>query len=160
MPMAGKRRATKENRQLRAATAIASGMTRAEAAEHCGMNVTTVYRWLKKPEFVALIEELQGLQIDKARSSLEAAAAIAANTVVELSSNASISPAVRLKAALAILDRIGLVAVSKTQNEHTGAGGTPLVPSQASVTDLLDKLAKTSPQMLEAALKGAREPGD
>lgn len=59
-----------------AAIALAEGKTREEAAREAGVDRTTVFRWLRKPEFVAAYKSVAQLSMEallgKAVSSIEA----------------------------------------------------------------------------------------
>lgn len=89
-------------------TAIASlltGATLAKAAEAAGVDRTTLWRWLKTDAaFVAEHNRARKEQRDAAQLEVRSLASQAVSTIRELMTNPLAPSAIRLKAALAVLD--------------------------------------------------------
>lgn len=134
----------------RAKRAVKLGLKYEEAASCAGISIRTWYDWLAKGD----AGNKRYTQFSQAIKAAEGqAAAKCMRQIVKAATKG------QWQAAAWILER--RFGYSKTEKkEHTGADGAPLIPTAASVTDLLDKLAQASPQMLEAALERSREPGE
>ena len=99
--------------QYRAITAMVGGATITAAAEAAGVSRPTVYNWLDgSPAFVAELNKLRAEQRDAIRDELRGLAPIAVVTLRRLLECSS--PSVRLRAALAVLDRVGAEAIGPT----------------------------------------------
>ena len=84
-------------KQKLAAAALADGSTRDKAAEIAGVDRTTVFRWLRNPDFVTAYKSL-------AQSTLESLIGKAVNTLESMLS--SDNEWVRMNAAKTIIDRV------------------------------------------------------
>ena len=89
--------------------ALAGGATVKAAAELAGMGERTAYRRRADPDFRRRVDEFRAESVDRAIGHLSAAAADAAVTLRNTLNKAD-SPALQLRAAEAILDRLGLGA--------------------------------------------------
>src|SRR5438874_1950325 len=74
-----------------------------KAADAVGVSVNTLSAWTKRPDFAAAYKEARGRVLDEAILDLKAGSRRAVATVVQTLS--SKQPALRLKAALGLLDR-------------------------------------------------------
>ena len=88
------------------ATALAEGLTNAEAAERCGITDRTVRRRLQIPEFRAEVERLQAGRWENAVRQLSATATKAVATLAALLGEDSERPGanIRLRAAMAVVE--------------------------------------------------------
>jgi hypothetical protein len=108
----------------KAAFVLATAKNITEASDTCGVSRQSLYLWMKRPEFMARVQEHLDENIAEARRHLQRNAAFAAQRMVDFAFNASSEHSVRLAAAKDILDRVGLKAPEKL--EHGGPGGGPL----------------------------------
>ncbi|MCK6585946.1 MAG: transposase [Polyangiaceae bacterium] len=87
-----------------------------DIARAVGVHPDTVSHWRSEPEFKAALEEAQKDVVSRAKNVLVRAAEEAVEQVLACMREGAEDQ--RLRAALAILDRVGLVAGAKI--EHTG----------------------------------------
>ena len=100
--------------QCRAVAALASGATIA-AAETAGVSRPTVYAWIDKvPAFVAELNRERAEQHEAIRGELRGLATAAVRTLRELVESPATPPAVRLRAALAVLESLKAEAIGPT----------------------------------------------
>jgi transposase-like protein len=90
-------------KQEQAIAALLSEATVGAAAEKAGVAEVTLYRWLKLPDFVAAYREARRDVVEKAVAQLQQSSWAASTTLVRLLGSSS--DAIRLRAALAILDQ-------------------------------------------------------
>ena len=83
--------------QQKAAFAIADGSTREAAAQTAGVTRTTIYRWLREPEFVMAYKSI-------AQSSLESLLGKAINAMEQALTSSN--EWIRLNAARTIIERV------------------------------------------------------
>jgi hypothetical protein len=116
--------------QLTAIVELLLGSTVTEAAKEARVDRTTVHRWLSSDAlFVATMNRLKREELDAIRSRMRSAAVTAVETVEELMEGADVHPAIRLRAALAVLEaagglepeRIGPTGVEEVQAEFRRA---------------------------------------
>src|SRR3954451_10471727 len=94
--------ATWTAKQERVALLLASGKTAVAAAAEAGAGERTVRLWLEDPGYRALVAGLRGRLMDQAVGQLADATSAAADELRKLLGEES--PAIRLRAAVAILD--------------------------------------------------------
>jgi hypothetical protein len=94
--------------QCRAVAALAGGATITAAAEAAGVSRPTVYAWLDgAPEFVTELNRARAEARAAIRGELRALATSAVATMRWLVESTDSPPAIRLKAALAVLTAVG-----------------------------------------------------
>jgi len=103
--------------QQRAAELLAEGTSTREVAETLGVSRTTAWRYTQHPDVQAEVGRLQGASRRKARGRLHTMAELAVSTLGELLAGKDTPPRVRLAAALAVLDRVGLAAAGDDLGE-------------------------------------------
>jgi hypothetical protein len=89
---------------------LAEGRTPAEVASEIGVARQTLWRWRQVPEFAAAFAEAQRARVDEARASCVAAATDAIGVLASIMSDAEQPGAVRVRAAVALLNQCGLNA--------------------------------------------------
>jgi hypothetical protein len=105
--------------QCRAVAALAGGATIAAAAEAAGVSRPTVYAWMDSvPAFVAELNRWQAEQHEAIRAELRNLATAAVRTLHELVESPAIPPAVRLRAALAVLEEVRFERIGPTDPAH------------------------------------------
>lgn len=103
----------------RAAFAVATHKTLADAAKAANVSDRSLYRWLDVPEFEARVKEHTDRIVRRARIKLAAKAEDAADMMIDLMHFGTNRHGVRLAAAKDILDRVGLKAPEKIQVDAT-----------------------------------------
>ena len=94
--------------QLSAIAALASGSNVTDAAAKAKVDRTTVHRWLADdPEFVAAVNRAKQDALDAIRAEVQAGAADAIKAVRKIVTGTGVGPAVRLRAAMALLQSSG-----------------------------------------------------
>ena len=92
--------------QLKVVLALAEGKTVTVAARQAGIHRTTIHHWLRtQPEFVNAAHEAQDEYEFLLTDQLAELAALALSTLRALLEDPKTPPSVRLKAALAVLER-------------------------------------------------------
>jgi transposase-like protein len=91
--------------QSQAIAALAMGRNISSAARIAGVHRSTVHDWLTQPAFQSALAEAQHQYFDLHQDELREIAALALDTIRQLLENAELPPALRLRAALAVLDR-------------------------------------------------------
>jgi hypothetical protein len=81
------------------------GRTETSAASSAGVHRSTVHNWMNEPDFQAALADARQKCADLYQDSLHEIAALALDTIRQTLKNADLPPAVRLRAALAVLDR-------------------------------------------------------
>lgn len=105
--------------QVQFITARLVSRTDKEAAEKCGINPKSPYKWENKAAINAYIESVLHDRVKAVRDSLEYASTLAVNTVVKLMK--SPDDAIRLRAAQMIIEQS--IGKPKQRQEITGANG-------------------------------------
>jgi hypothetical protein len=101
--------------QGRAVAALASGATLAAAAVAAGVSRPTVYAWIDTvPAFTAELNRARAEQHESIRGELRDLATAAVRTLRELVESPATPPAVRLRAALAVLESVRAEAIGPT----------------------------------------------
>src|ERR1700688_2604653 len=91
--------------QAQVLAALAQGRTVTAAAHDAGLHRNTIYNWLNEPEFKTAVDEAQREYVAILSDGMRDLAALALETLRALLENPKTPPAVRLKTALAILQR-------------------------------------------------------
>jgi hypothetical protein len=91
--------------QIDAVAFLAAGNSILAAAQSAGVHRATIHNWLKLPDFCAALAEARSDYADHMRTKLKEIAALALDTIRQTLTDSQVSPAVKLKAALAVLDR-------------------------------------------------------
>ena len=92
--------------QLQVATALAQGRTVSAAAREAGVHRGTIHHWFRKePEFKVAASEAKQEYVAKLNDDLRDLSALALDTLRSLLDDPDTPHAVRLKAALAVLER-------------------------------------------------------
>jgi transposase-like protein len=92
--------------QAQVALSLASGASLSHAAKSSGVGRTTVYTWLKEsPAFSSAVEHAKAEYVAALRDRIRDLSAKAINTIDNLLDDPSVHASVRLKAALAVLNR-------------------------------------------------------
>ena len=90
-------------KQQKAIAALLAGLSMEAAAQAASVNVTTIYRWFDEPIFKAAHDAGRRQLAELAMSKLQGLADQAVDVVAGLMKDSN-PPAIRLRAALAILD--------------------------------------------------------
>jgi hypothetical protein len=116
-------------KQIEVIEALASGASVSEAAKRAGVDRSTVYHWTKDDnEFVGQLTVARRECADTMRARLRELADDAVKTIHEILGGTDIPPAVRLKAALSVLQSVGAMdestgdaaLVEKWRNDSNG----------------------------------------
>jgi hypothetical protein len=91
--------------QAQVLAALAQGRTVTVAAQDAGLHRNTIYNWLNEPEFKTAVDEAQREYVAILSDGMRDLAALALQTLRSLLEDPKTPPAVRLKTALAILQR-------------------------------------------------------
>lgn len=135
--------------QKKAARLIAGGMKKGAAAAIVGVTNVTVSRWMRKTEFVKMIEYYREHTREAVIEELKGASAIATRRIVETIEDLDAPRGLRHRAALDLLAMIGISA--KQIIEHTGADGGPIqLQVQAQVQEIVRILPTLSVEQLRA----------
>ena len=95
-------------RQVEVLAILADGNSIAEASRRTGVSRTTVHDWLNRnPVFATGLNRIKAERLESLRSDIHSLAAPALETLRGVLTDAEQPAAVRLKAALAVLDRVG-----------------------------------------------------
>lgn len=79
-----------------------------DAAKASGIDRTTVYRWLKNdPAFEAELNRLKKDRVERLRADLRSLVSDAIATLRTITTDSKVPPNVRVRAALAVLNRFG-----------------------------------------------------
>lgn len=91
--------------QLDAVAFLALGNSITVTAHHTGIHRATIYNWLKLPEFCAVLEQGRRDHMALVHSKLREISELALDTIRHSLTDPAVPPSVKLKAALAVLDR-------------------------------------------------------
>jgi hypothetical protein len=91
--------------QAQVIAALAQGRTVTAAAQAAGLHRNTIYNWLNDPSFKTAAEEAQREYVAILSDGMRDLAALALQTLRNLLEDPKTPPSVRLKTALAILQR-------------------------------------------------------
>jgi len=91
--------------QAQVVAALAQGRTVTAAALEASLHRNTIYNWLNEPEFKTAVDEAQREYVAILSDGMRDLAALALATMRSLLEDPKTPPAVRLKTALAILQR-------------------------------------------------------
>ena len=94
--------------QITAIAAITSGATITEAASKAGIDRSTIHLWLKQDAvFVAELNRAKLDQLETLHAELRSLAGEATHTLRELLTTPETPPAIRLRAAIAVIQAVG-----------------------------------------------------
>lgn len=123
-------------RQVKAAIALASGSTLADAAKASGAGERSITRWRNENEqFQAEVLRLQKDAYGQAIATLSDSAVVAAKALKEVAENRKVSPFARVQAAQAILS-----------NVHDMLGTQELLQRMKAIEVQLAEAAETMPE--------------
>ena len=109
---------TVTTKQIEVIEALASGASVTEAANRAGVNRTTIYLWMKASgEFETQLALARRECADTMRARLRGLADDAVKIVEQTMTGTEISPAVRLRAALAVFQSLGALKESNGEAE-------------------------------------------
>jgi hypothetical protein len=91
--------------QAQVIAALAQGRTVTAAAQHAGLHRNTIYNWLHEPAFKTAADEAQHEYVAILSDGMRDLAARAVETLRSLLDDPNTPPAVRLRTALAVLQR-------------------------------------------------------
>jgi hypothetical protein len=91
--------------QAQVIAALAQGRTVTAAAQDAGLHRNTIYNWLHEPAFQTAADEARREYIATLSDGMRALAALAVDTLRSLLEDPNTPPAVRLRTALAVLQR-------------------------------------------------------
>src|SRR6266849_8994033 len=91
--------------QAQVIAALAQGRTVTAAAQEAGLHRNTIYNWYHEPAFKTAVEEAQSEYVAILSDGMRDLAALALDTLRNLLEDPKTPPAVRLKTALAVLQR-------------------------------------------------------
>jgi phage terminase small subunit len=91
--------------QAQVVAALAQGRTVTSAAQEAGIHRNTIYNWLDEPAFKTAVDEAQREYVAILSDGMRDLAALALETLRNLLEDPKTPPAVRLKTALAVLQR-------------------------------------------------------
>jgi hypothetical protein len=91
--------------QLDAIAFLAAGNSIIAVSQHTGVHRATIHNWLKLPEFHQLLDQSRRDHLAHFRSKLGQLTELAFDTIRHTLTDPAVSPAVKLKAALAVIDR-------------------------------------------------------
>lgn len=115
------------------------GKSTAAIADELGVHRGTVWAWLSSPDAAGKLADARRAVVDAVTLRLQELAHDALDLLAEVIADASVPPAVRVRAACELLDRAGVVgapAVTVTVTPPQGANIAPLLERLAAqVTD-------------------------
>jgi transposase-like protein len=91
-------------KQEAAILALLSSRNVEDAARTAGVNVRTLYRWMKEPEFDAAYREAKRASFSQSIARLHQMSSLAASTLGKVMVDANTPPATRVRAADSILN--------------------------------------------------------
>jgi transposase-like protein len=98
--------ASPQSPKQRVALLLASGKSVTAAAEEAGLHRSTIHQWLKTDsKFAAAVDSARGEYVETLRDRLRDQAAIAVQAITDLLTSPNTPASVRLRAALAVLER-------------------------------------------------------
>ncbi len=110
--------------QAQVVAALAKGQTITAAAAEAGIHRTTIHHWLRtEPDFKTAVETAQREHISSLNDEMRALSALALAALRSLLEDPSTPPSIRLKAALAVLQRENLP--NKTWSLSPSASNRP-----------------------------------
>lgn len=101
----------------RARAQLAEGRTPTEVAEALGVERSTVWRWLQRPDFAALASQFNGTSVEGARARIGALVSDALEVLEAVLRDPGAPVQARIQAAREILDRAGLKSTDRVQVE-------------------------------------------
>ena len=138
-----------EATRKKVAAMVAFGASYSQAAECCGVAMKTVYRWMREDDFRQSVRDMQGAIDEISRLRLNGLIEEAWDTVAKSIRGGD------ARLALDMLKNTPALAKAAEEPEETKSE-----VSAESMLELVRKIAETSPHLLEAELKRARETGE
>lgn len=93
-------------RKIKVIELLIAGQSVIEAAEAAGVRRSTVYTWLKQPEFISALKEARAEAMDRLGLLLSALGDKAINALGAAIDNPDAGPAVKIRAADIVLNRL------------------------------------------------------
>ena len=107
--------------QITAIAAITAGSTLTDAASRAGIDRSTIYLWLKQDaDFVAELNRAKLEQLQVVKDELRALAVESTRTLRELLTASETPPAIRLRAAVAVIQAVGGMEPEKVGSTDAG----------------------------------------
>lgn len=141
--MTQERRQTAANvgaRRAKGVSMLIAGERHAVIAKACKVSSRQVERWAALPEVRTKVDVAATAAEATATSVLVNASRLAAQVLVDVLNDADATPADRTRAALAVLDRTGHAASTKT--EVTGKDGGPQEVAVSVTIDTAKRIAR------------------
>jgi hypothetical protein len=88
----------------RAVVALAAGASKEDAAAMAGISRSTLYEWLKRPEFRGRVQAERQRLVDRAVGRLADASVRAADVLLEVADDTEAPPSARVAAARGVLE--------------------------------------------------------
>lgn len=108
-------RSTLSPEQGQAILLLIEGHSPRRIAERVGVDRVTLWRWRQTPEFLAEYERQRAEALDTGMRTLQAAVGAATRALVEIAIDTEAERRDRIRAAVEILDRVGLVSTSRVE---------------------------------------------
>ena len=133
--------------QTRVAAALAQGATVTGAAREAGIHRTTIHHWFRtEPRFNQAVQQARAEFAATLADELKDLATLALATLRDLLTNPNTPASVRLKAALAVLNRPELPGKSWSLPEPLPDGEAPAaVKPPAELPAILPAIARSAP---------------
>jgi hypothetical protein len=109
------------SKQRRAIRALISKSTIKLAAQDCGTSEPTIYRWLNEADFRSALTAAESAAIDNASRRLVTLTDSAINVVTVLMADPAVHPAIRLRAAIAVIENMLRLRELRTIEERLAA---------------------------------------
>jgi len=93
-------------KQVRAVSAVVETFSLSDAAEQAGVSLSTLYRWMREPAFMAALREVEAYLLDETVRRLLYMQNKAVQAIEDVLDDANASPMVKLRAAQTVLDGI------------------------------------------------------
>jgi AcrR family transcriptional regulator len=85
--------------------ALLNNPTVAKAAKACGLSETTIYKYLKNPEFRAEYEEIKKQIFDETLDYIKSRAVKASEVLDDLIDNPTVSPRINMETSMYVIDK-------------------------------------------------------
>jgi hypothetical protein len=135
--------------KLAALSMIADGVPVSQVAAHFKVHQTTMRKFRMRPDIALAISEIQSGAVEASRDVLKATGRKAASFLALCVDDDMMPPAVRLNAAIQILDRIGVTSKGAAGGEGPPPSSTLTVED---VRDAARALVQMHPEIVRALL--------